>query len=117
MAKTLTILLNRGPFVSEYADLAAKLALKAREKGHEVNLYCYVDGVWAPHVKGEKPYENVGRLLREALDRGVNVKICARCADARDVSPEDTIQGIPQVGLFDFIEWMKESDKVVTFTG
>lgn len=117
MAKTLTILLNRGPFVSEYADLAVKVALKARDKGHEVNLYCYVDGVWAPHVKAEKPYENVGRLLREALEKGVSVKICARCADARDVTAQDTIEGVPQVGLFDFIDWMKRSDKVLTFTG
>ncbi len=117
MAKTLTILLNRGPFVSEYADLAVKLALKAREMGYDVNLYCYVDGVWAPHVKAEKPYDNVGALLREGLKKGVNVKICARCADARDVVEGDIIEGIPLVGLFDFIDWMKESDKVVTFTG
>ncbi|MBI2849233.1 MAG: DsrE family protein [Chloroflexi bacterium] len=117
MGKTLTILLNRGPFVSEYADLALKMALKAKERGHNVNLYCYVDGVWAPHVKAEKPYENVGRLLREALEKGVSVKMCARCADARDVTEGDVIEGIPLVGLFDFIDWMKESDKVITFTG
>jgi len=36
---------------------------------------------------------------------------------ARDVTAEDTIEGIPQVGLFDFIDWMKRSDKVLTFTG
>ncbi|MDA8064677.1 MAG: DsrE family protein [Thermaerobacter sp.] len=115
--KTLTVLLNRGPFVSEYADLALKVALKAREKGYAVNLYCYIDGVWAPHVKADKPYENAGRLLREAMARGVEVKVCARCAESRDVTPEDTLPGIPQVGLFDFINWLKSSDQVLTFTG
>jgi len=117
MAKTLTILLNRGPYVSEYADLAARLAIKAKEKGHNVNLYLYVDGVWAPHIKAEKPHANVGQRLREALEKGVNVKICNRCAEARDVVAADVIDGIPLVGLFDFIDWIKESDKVVTFTG
>ncbi len=117
MSKTLTILLNRGPFVSEYADLAVKLALKARHKGHNVNLYLYVDGVWAPHIRFEKPYSNVGQMLREALAKGVNVKICNRCAEARDVVAGDVIEGIPLVGLFDFIDWIGESDKVVTFTG
>lgn len=114
---TLTILLNRGPLISEYAELALKLAGRAADKGHRVNLYCYIDGVWAPHVKADKGYENEGRLLREALAKGVQVKICARCAEARDVTAEDTVPGIPQVGLFDFITWLKESDKVLTFTG
>jgi sulfur relay (sulfurtransferase) complex TusBCD TusD component (DsrE family) len=117
VAKTLTILLNRGPFVSEYADLAVRLAAKAREKGHNVNLYLYVDGVWAPHVKSEKPYANVGERLREALKNGVNVKICNRCAEARDVVAGDIIGDIPLVGLFDFTDWLRESDKVLTFTG
>ncbi|MFQ5827420.1 MAG: DsrE/DsrF/TusD sulfur relay family protein [Dehalococcoidia bacterium] len=117
MAKTLTILLNRGPFVSEYADLALKVAIKAREKGHQVNLYLYVDGVWAPHVKAQKSYANVGQRLREAMKLGVNVKICNRCADARDVVAGDVIEGIPLVGLFDFTEWLRSSDRVLTFTG
>ena len=117
MSKTLTILLNRGPYISEYAELALRLALKARDKGHNVNLYLYIDGVWAPHVKGDKPYTNVGEMLRRALEQGVQVKICNRCAEARDVVAGDIIPGIPLVGLFDFIDWIKESDRVVTFTG
>lgn len=117
VTKTLTILLNRGPYISEYADLAVKVALKAREKGYNVNLYLYIDGVWAAHVKASKPYSNVGELLRKALAQGVNVKACNRCAEARDVTSGDAIEGIPLVGLFDFTEWLRHSDKVLTFTG
>ncbi len=116
MTKTLTILLNRGPYESEYADLAVNFALKAKEKGHNVNLYLYCDGVWTSHVKGEKDFPNVGERLRKALKEGVNVKICARCAEARDVVKGDIIEGIPLVGLFDFTDWLEESDKVITFT-
>jgi len=114
MAKTLTILLNRGPYISESADLALRMAIRAREKGHNVNLYLYVDGVWAPHLKSDLPHENVGKLLREALEKGVDVKSCARCAEARDAT--DIIEGIPLVGLFDLMHWVQASDKVVTFT-
>ncbi len=46
MTKTLTILLNRGPYESEYADLAVNFALKAKEKGHNDNLYLNCDGDW-----------------------------------------------------------------------
>jgi sulfur relay (sulfurtransferase) complex TusBCD TusD component (DsrE family) len=116
MTKTLTILLNRGPYESEYADLAVNFALKAKEKGHNVNLYLYCDGVWAPHVKAQKDYPNVGESLRQALKVGVNVKLCARCAEARDVVTDDIIEGIPHVGLFDFTDWLTESDKVLTLT-
>ncbi len=117
-AKTLTIVLNRGPFISEYADIAVELAIAAKKKGHNVNLYLYLDGVWVPHVKKDKDFSNVGERLRWALKKGVNVKSCSRCADeARDITEDDMIEDIPLVGIYSLIDWLKESDKVVTFTG
>jgi tRNA 2-thiouridine synthesizing protein D len=116
--KTLTIVLNRGPFISEYADMAVELAIAAKKKGHNVNLYLYLDGVWVPHVKRDKDFSNVGDRLRWAIKKGVNVKSCARCADeARDLTEEDMIKGVPLVGIYSLVDWLKESDKVVTFTG
>lgn len=116
--KTLTIVLNRGPFISEYADMAVELAMKAKKKGYNVNLYLYLDGVWVPHVKKDKDFSNVGDRLRWALKAGVNVKSCARCADeARDITEVDMIEGVPLVGIYSLIDWLKDSDKVVTFTG
>ena len=41
--------------------------------------------------------------------------VCSRCAEGQRRDSDDTIEGIPQ-GLFDFVDWMKESDRVVTFT-
>ncbi len=116
--KTLTIVLNRGPFISEYADMAVELAIEAKKKGYNVNLYLYLDGVWVPHVKRDKDFSNVGDRLRWAIKKGVNVKSCARCADeARDITSEDMIEGVPLVGIYSLVDWLKESDKVVTFTG
>ena len=116
--KTLTIVLNRGPYISEYADMAVELAISAKKKGYNVNLYLYLDGVWVPHVKRDKDFSNVGERLGWALKKGVNVKSCARCADeARDITEDDMIEGIPLVGIYTLIDWLKNSDKVVTFTG
>ena len=56
--KTLTILLLKGPYVSEYADPAAITALKARKKGYKVNLFLYLDGAWLPHIKTFKDFSN-----------------------------------------------------------
>ena len=116
--KTLTILLNRGPFISEQADLAVNLALAAAHKGHRVRLYLYIDGVWVPHVRQDKPFSNVGESLKWALRKGVEVKSCARCAtEARDITAQDMIPGIPLVGIFTLVDWLKDSDRTITFTG
>ena len=120
--KKLTILLNRGPYVSECADLAVHLALKAREKGHDVNMYLYVDGVWLSHrgqdFKSTDEFVNLGNLLQEAVEKGVNVKVCARCGFVRGVKKDDVLDQtqMPLVGIYDFVNWLKESDKVITFT-
>ncbi len=117
-AKTLTIVLNRGPFISEYADMAVALARSAKKKGYNVNLYLYLDAVWVAHIKRDKNFSNVGDRLRWAIKRGVNVRSCARCADeARDVTEADMIEGVPLVGIYTLIDWLRDSDKVVTFTG
>lgn len=117
MSRTLTILLNRGPFSSEYADMALKMALKARGKGYNVNMWLHIDGVWATHLRRDKPGENTGKRLKQALEKGVKVKICIRCAEARDLLAKEIIEGMPIVGLPDLFEWLKNSDKVLTFTG
>ncbi len=117
MGKTLTILLLRGPYISEYADLAANMALKARKMGYKVNMFLYLDGAWLPHVKTEKEYSNAGEWLRWAIKKGVTVKACHRCSEARDLTEDDIIPGVEISGLYGFLDMLAESDKVITFTG
>ncbi len=115
--KTLTILLLRGPYISEYADLATNVALKARKMGYRVNLFLYLDGAWLGHIKTEKEYSNAGEWLRWAIKKGVNVKACHRCSEARDLNEDDIIPGVEISGLYGFLDMLAESDKVLTFTG
>jgi len=115
--KTLTILLLRGPFISEYADLATNMALKARRKGYKVNMFLYLDGAWLPHVKTFKDYSNAGEWLRWAIKKGVNVKACHRCSSARDLTEDDIMEGVEIAGLYSFLDMLAESDRVLTFTG
>ena len=75
-AKTLTIVLNRGPFISEYADMAVALARSAKKKGYNVNLYLYLDAVWVAHIKRDKNFSNVGERLRWAVKRGRLRTLC-----------------------------------------
>ena len=51
--KTLTIILTDGPYISEYADMAYKIA-KAALKEHRVNIFLYLDAVHIPKL-GQNP--------------------------------------------------------------
>jgi len=51
--KTLTIVLTDGPYISEYAEIAYKLAENAL-KHYKVNIFMYLDGVHIPK-RGQNP--------------------------------------------------------------
>ena len=71
--KTLSILLLRGPYVSEYAEIAAKLALTARKKGYKTNMFLYLDAAWLQHIKEFKEFSNPGDWLKRAMRKGVSI--------------------------------------------
>jgi tRNA 2-thiouridine synthesizing protein D len=116
-AKTLTILLTKGPYVSEAADMALNTALKARKMGYNVNMFLYLDGPWISHVKEEKEFSNPGEWLRWAIKKGVNVGACERCSSARDIPESDMVEGVKITGFYWFIDRIMESDTVLTFGG
>jgi tRNA 2-thiouridine synthesizing protein D len=115
--KTLTIILTRGPFISDYSDIAINTALRAKKMGYKVNLFLYLDGTWNAHVKREKKYSNPGEWLRWCIKKGVKVAACERCSEARDLVKEDIIEGVEIGGVYRLLDMLKESDKVLTFTG
>ena len=115
--KVLTILLTKGPYTSEAADMALKTALAARRKKYEVNLFIYLDGAWNTHITSEKDYNNPGEWLRSAVKRGVNIGVCERCSEARDLNEGNMVEGVPITGSFAFMDMINRSDRVITFGG
>ena len=61
--KTLTIVLTDGPYISEYAEIAYKLAETALKK-YQVNIFLYLDAVHIPK-KGQNPsfFTNAGNFF------------------------------------------------------
>lgn len=115
-SKTLTIIVTRGPYISQAPDLAVNSALEARKMGYNVNLFLYLDGVFSSHLTKEKPYSNPGEWLRWCVRKGVNVAMCSRCAEARDLAETCAIEGIRFGAVWgDLTKWISESDKVLTF--
>lgn len=119
--KTITIILTDGPYISEYAEIAYKIAKAALMK-HRVNIFLYLDAVHIPK-RGQTPafFINTGELFRELVKEGARVEACPRCANARgyhtaeDVC-QDYLPGIKIISLYNLAEMLLESDKVVALS-
>jgi len=124
--KTLTIVLTDGPYISEYAEIAYKLAETAL-KQYKVNIFLYLDAVHIPK-KGQNPsfFTNAGQLFSGLTEKGVIVRACARCAAARGYFPEEEIiegsncrdyfSGIRITSLYELSEMLSKSDRVISLS-
>lgn len=124
--KTLTILLTDGPYISEYAEIAYKIAENALKEYH-VNIFLYLDAVHIPK-KGQNPsfFASVGELFSGLSEKGAVIRACARCAAARGYLPEeeileetncrDYLPGIRITSLYELSEMLSKSDKVVSLS-
>lgn len=116
MAKTLTILWRTGSMMAMDANIAAKLARAALEKGYNVNMFGYGEGVTAVK-KGQQPkrFPNIGNELEELARKGVNIAICETCYAARGFERGEEIQGVKVGSLTnDFFKFVADSDRLVT---
>jgi len=112
--KTLTILLTRGPYLTDYPDLAVHTALTARKMGYNVNLFMYLDGIWVSHIVNDKDFNNPGVWLRWCIKKGVNVAQCEVCSSARDVQESGKVDGSNLSAVYTTLTKMIEgSDKVI----
>ena len=116
-SKILTILITKGAYVSESADIGLRTALKADRMGYSINVFLYLDGVWVSHLTSDKSFNNSGDWLKRAIRKGINVNMCERCSKARDLVEKEIINGAKITGIYTLIELLKKSDKVLTFGG
>ena len=117
--KTLTIILADGPYISEYAQIARKIA-DAALKRYQVNIFLYLDAVHMPR-EGQNPsfFANEGELFADLAERGAVIRACSRCAATRgyfakgDGSCKDYHDGTKISSLYDLPEMLSKSDKVI----
>ncbi len=124
--KILSILLTDGPYISEYAEIACKLAESAL-KQYQVNIFLYLDAVHIPK-KNQTPsfFTSAGELFTELAEKGAVIRACARCAAARGyAAEEDTLKGsncedyLPGIkisSLYELAEMLKKSDRVISLS-
>ena len=60
-------------------------------------------------------YYNIERMLKLAIRRGAEVKICGSCADARGLKTTQLIEGTEISTMAELSSWVVSSDKVLVF--
>ncbi|NYT02591.1 MAG: sulfur reduction protein DsrE [Methanosarcinales archaeon] len=120
--KTVTIVLTDGPYISEYAEMAYRIAHACLGQAR-VNLFLYLDAVHIPKV-GQTPdsFANAGRLFLELAEEGVTIRACQRCSNARgyqgdeEGSCRDILPGIRIASLYQLQKMIESSDRVVSLS-
>jgi len=118
--------LTDGPYISEYAEIACKLAENAL-KQYQVNIFLYMDAVHIPK-KGQSPsfFTSAGELFTGLAEKGAVIRACARCAAARGYMAEeetengsncrDYIPGIKISSLYELSEMLSKSERVISLS-
>ncbi len=116
MAK-IGILLTLGPYQFENWETAANIAEAALDKGHKVEFFYYLDGVYNPIKYQTFPDLMVMPKDRWAkiVEKGGKIIACGICVNARGLEKgKDYIEGVKVGGLPDFAENISSSDRLIT---
>ncbi|MEM3564289.1 MAG: DsrE family protein [Candidatus Jordarchaeaceae archaeon] len=120
LQKTLLILLFESPYQHDSAEHAYEIARAALRKGHKVNVFLMMDGVYSPIISQNA--ENlrmraVSDKLSELISMGARVTMCRVCAEVRGVVDEMLLEGVDVGGIYDLADMVAESDVTISFTG
>jgi hypothetical protein len=129
--KVLAILLLSVPYGSQYADHMCRVATRALEKGHAVEIFLYGDAV---HAKiGEEsrgcPF-SAGAKIAELIEKGAKVFSypigpMAGGSDPdggspktmMETSPSEVVGGVHSISTSDFVDMLTSADRLLSFGG
>ena len=113
----LTVIVNDSPYGIEKPWNALRLASTSASDGFEVRLFLLGDSV-SSAKKGQKTpdgYYNMEKMLRVLANKGVNIKACGTCLNARGLNISELVDGVERGSMKVLSEWVTVSDKVISF--
>jgi uncharacterized protein involved in oxidation of intracellular sulfur len=115
----LLIIANDAPYGGEKTWNALRLAgaSATAEIGMQVRVFLMGDSVGAAKKGQVTPegYYNLEKMLGDLAAKGVEVKTCGTCLKSRGIRDEDLVEGVQRGTLMILANWVKESDRIVTF--
>lgn len=114
------ILLCETPFQHDAVDQALEISKSALNKGHDVDIYLMMDGVYGPlNTQSGEPFhmESASNRFKELIELGATISGCRVCMELRGVKQEMLPDGVDIGGIFDLGEMLGEADVVLSMTG
>lgn len=115
MSKLLIVLFS-SPTQFQNTDTVFNLAEAAVKLGHEVTIFCDIDGVYNLKASQILPDEETpAGKVAQLIEKGVQVLACMESARLRGIVKKELIHGVKESSLAKLVELMEESDRVVAF--
>lgn len=113
------LIINDAPYGTEKAYNALRLANQLGKDHPDVTvrIFLMADAANCAIANQKTPdgYYNIERMIKLALIKGAEVKICGSCADARGLQNTQLIEGTQMSTMPELTQWVVDSDKVLTF--
>ncbi|MFQ5736334.1 MAG: DsrE/DsrF/TusD sulfur relay family protein [Thermodesulfobacteriota bacterium] len=117
MTIPVTIVLQDAPYGNEKVWNALRLSQALLSTDTKVRIFLYADSITAAK-KGQSPpkgFYNIGDMLKALIDRGVEVRSCLTCTNARGLTQDDFVEGAVVGKTLDLARWVAEGGQVMTF--
>lgn len=114
------IIINDAPYGTEKAYNALRIAnqlSKDHKEDLRLRIFLMADAATCALAGQDTPdgYYNIERMLKLAVAKGAEVKICGTCASARGIKDAEFVKGAELGTMPELSEWIAESDNVMTF--
>ena len=113
------MILNDPPYGTErvYNGLRLATNLLAKHEEAEVSLFLMGDAASGAKSGQQTPngYYNVERMLASVLRKGVTVRVCGTCMDARGLTDTELVEGASRSTMDELTEMTVDADKVLVF--
>lgn len=113
----LGILLTEGPFQTEHWETASEIAKSALKKGHSVEMFLFLDGVYnvlKTQAMPEAPAQPVDSF-KEIITLGGSIVACGVCIAGRGLEGgKNFIEGVEVGGLPQLSEQIDRVDRFIS---
>lgn len=121
---TITLIVGDPAYGKQRIYTTLRFTQTALAGGDAINIFLLEDAIFSAK-KGQNPMgfpgfsdekmPNCEEMIKTALKQGAIIKVCTVCAKERGMKKEELIDGVQIGSMPELVQWVVESDKVVSF--
>lgn len=116
---TILIIINDPPYRTERSYNAVRLANQILKDSNDitVKIFLLADAISCVVKNQHTPtgYYNIERMLKFAVNKGVEIKVCGSFSQARGIQQDNIIDGAIFSTMEELADWTIKSSKVISF--